>query len=75
MKLLDKLKSKLERTPEPWPEGLPRPYEQGRIIPLQKFINGPELVARLEKNREARRRWALELFGEKGEKEIWDRDW
>lgn len=69
MKILDKLKNKLEGSPEPWLEGLPRPYDQGRIIPLVKFLHGPELVTRQEEAREQRRKWAFRYLTGKDEDE------
>lgn len=64
------MKNKEEFTP-----GIPRPYVEEKPKRLRDFLHGEELVDRQERNRRQRRKWALELFGEKGEKEIWDRDW
>ncbi len=42
---------------------IPEPPDPGQVPPLEKFLKGPELVDRLEKNRERRRRWAFRYLG------------
>ena len=46
-----------------YPPGIPEPYEEPKPKRLQDFLHGPELVDRLEKNRPARRKWALDFLG------------
>jgi hypothetical protein len=59
-------KRRAKEPEQPWPEGLPMPYQEGRIIPLRNFLHGSELAARRERNREGRRKWAEDYLGIEG---------
>ena len=52
--------------------GLPPPYKEGVIRALEIFLHGPELIARQERNRAARRKWAFRFITGKDEPEPWE---
>jgi hypothetical protein len=64
MKILEKVKDVLKDTQkQPWPKGLPRPYDAGLVISLKKFLHGQELIDRQERNRATRRKQLEDYFG------------
>ncbi len=52
-----------EKKQDEWPEGIPKPYEQGSIKALGDFIHGDKLEERHEQMRRQRREWIKKYLG------------